>query len=223
MHIADLDLGILGANGIVGGGPPLATGAALTAQYKGTDQVSICFFGDGASNQGTAHEAMNLASVWKLPVVFVAENNQFAEFTAQSEHQAIRSISERAAGYDMPSACVDGNDVIAVLEATTEAVLQARDGKGPTLIECMTFRLAGHFVGDTETYRDAGEVESWTSKEKDPIPRFERVLQKNSICNADQFSDIRTALEQELDEAVRFAEESPEPEIEELLSDVYHG
>ena len=222
MHIADLDLGILGANGIVGGGPPLATGAALTAQYKETNQVSICFFGDGASNQGTAHEAMNLASVWKLPVVFVAENNRFAEFTAQAEHQSIRSITERAAGYDMPSASVDGNDVIAVLEATSEAVSQARAGKGPTLIECMTFRLAGHFVGDAETYRDAGEVESWTSKEKDPIPRFEHVLLENNVCKADQLREIRTTLEQELDAAVRFAEESPEPEIEDLLTDVYH-
>lgn len=221
MHIADLDLGILGANGIVGGGPPLATGAGLAAQYKGTDNVSICFFGDGASNQGTTHEAMNLASVWKLPVVFVAENNGFAEFTAQSDHQAIRSITERAAGYDMPSASVDGNDVIAVFEAATEAVEQARAGKGPTLLECVTFRIAGHYVGDPEAYRNSEDVESWKADDKDPILRFEKILVTKNVCDAAQFADIRQSLEQELEDAVKFAEESPEPDIEDLLADVY--
>jgi len=221
MHIADLDLGILGANGIVGGGPPLATGAGLAAQYKGTDNVSICFFGDGASNQGTTHEAMNMASIWKLPVVFVAENNGFAEFTAQSDHQAIRSITERAAGYDMPSASVDGNDVIAVYEATTEAVNLARSGKGPTLLECVTFRIAGHYVGDPEGYRDAEDVASWKADDKDPISRFEKILLKNQAGDAALFAEIRQTLEKELAEAVQFAEESPEPDIEDLLTDVY--
>ena len=221
MHIADLDLGIIGANGIVGAGPPLATGAGLACQYRGSDDVSICFFGDGASNQGTAHEAMNMASVWKLPVVFVAENNGFAEFTAQSDHQAIRSITERAAGYDMPSASVDGNDVIAVYEATTEAVQQARDGKGPTLLECVTFRIAGHFVGDPEAYRDAEDVAAWKADDKDPIARFEKILLKKKVADAGQFADIRETLNKELAEAVQFAEESPEPDVEDLLADVY--
>jgi acetoin:2,6-dichlorophenolindophenol oxidoreductase subunit alpha len=223
MHIADLDLGILGANGIVGGGLPLATGAALTAQYKGTDDVSICFFGDGASNQGTVHEAMNLASVWKLPVVFVAENNGFAEFTKQSDHQAIKSIAERAAGYNLPGNSVDGNDVSAVFEAATEAVEFARSGKGPTLLECMTFRLAGHFVGDAEPYRNAEEVSIWRTDEKDPIPRFEKKLLAKKVCDVGQFVDIRQALGKEIVEAVRFAEESLEPDIEDLLADVYYN
>ena len=221
MHIADLDLGILGANGIVGGGPPLATGAGLACQYRDTDNVSICFFGDGASNQGTTHEAMNMASIWKLPVVFVAENNGFAEFTAQSDHQAIRSITERAAGYDMPSASVDGNDVIAVYEAATEAVEQARSGKGPTLLEAVTFRIAGHYVGDAEEYRDAEEVAAWKADDKDPISRFEKILMKKKVGEEQQFKDIRQTLINELADAVKFAEESPEPDIEDLLTDVY--
>ena len=153
MHIADLDLCILGANGIVGGGPPLATGAALASWYKNSGNVSVCFFGDGASNQGTTHEAMNLASVLKLPVVFVAENNGYGEFTIQSRHQNIESVAERAAAYDIPGVIVDGNDVLAVYEASKEAVNRAREGKGPTLLECKTYRIKGHFVGDPELYR----------------------------------------------------------------------
>jgi len=151
MHIADLDLGILGANGIVGGGPPLAVGAGLSSWYRDSGQVCICFFGDGASNQGTTHEAMNLASLLKLPVVFVAENNQFAEYTRQSRHQNIESIAERAAAYGMPGIVVDGNDLPAVYEATEEAVARAKDGKGPTLMECVTFRIKGHYVGTLRT------------------------------------------------------------------------
>jgi pyruvate dehydrogenase E1 component alpha subunit len=223
MHIADLDLGILGANGIVGGGPPLSTGAALTAQYRGTDNVCVCFLGDGASNQGTTHEAMNLAAVWKLPVVFVVENNGVAEFTRQTDHQTIQSITERAAGYDMPSASVDGNDVIAVYEAASEAVERARTGKGPTLVECMTFRLAGHYVGDPEKYRTTEEVDSWKTDDKDPISRFKKILLSKEICDSTLFDEIRKNLQQELEDAVKFAEESPEPDIEDLLSDVYHN
>ncbi|MBT7888065.1 MAG: pyruvate dehydrogenase (acetyl-transferring) E1 component subunit alpha, partial [Deltaproteobacteria bacterium] len=211
----------LGDNGIVGGGPPLATGAALTAQYTDTDNVVICFFGDGASNQGTTHEAMNLASIWKLPVVFVAENNGVAEFTPQSDHQCIQSITERAAGYDIPGISVDGNDVMAVFEAATEAIAHARQGKGPTLLECRTYRIAGHFVGDPEPYRSADDVKAWKAADKDPILRFEKILLEKRICSQADFDTIKQSVDTEMDEAVKFAQDSPEPDVSELLADVY--
>lgn len=221
MHIADLDLGILGANGIVGGGPPLAAGAGLACWYKGSDAVSVCFFGDGASNQGTIHEAMNLASILKLPVVFVAENNRFAEFTRQSKHQNIESIAERAAAYGMPGVVVDGNDVLAVYEAASEAVRRAREQKGPTLLECMTYRVKGHYVGDSEEYRQAGEVQDWTGQDKDPIKRFEkRLLELNTITRAG-IDDINAGVKKEIEDAVAFAEQSPVPDEKELYMDVY--
>lgn len=221
MHIADMDLGIMGANGIVGGGPPLAAGAALAAQHKGMGTVAVSFFGDGASNQGTTHEAMNLASIWKLPVIFVAENNGFGEFTRQSDHQRIRSITERAAGYDMPSASVDGNDAIAVYEAALEAVSRAREGNGPTLLECMTFRIAGHFVGDPEPYRSPDEVTAWKAEDKDPILRFETLLLEKNVCTGETLAGIQKAADDEIADALQFAEESPEPELSDLLEDVY--
>jgi TPP-dependent pyruvate/acetoin dehydrogenase alpha subunit len=221
MHIADLDLGILGANGIVGGGPPLATGAAMSCWYKGSDNVSVCFFGDGASNQGTTHEAMNLASIMKLPIVFVAENNHFAEFTRQSRHQNIESVAERAAAYDIPGVVVDGNDVFAVFEAASEAVARARDGQGPTLLECMTYRIKGHFVGDPEMYREVEEVEDWKVDGKDPIKRFESRLTEMGLLTPEKIEAIKTAVHQEIEDAVVFADESPVPEIKELYTDVY--
>lgn len=221
MHIADMDLGSLGANGIVGGGPPLATGAGLTCWYKGSKGVSICFFGDGASNQGTTHEAMNLASILKLPVVFVAENNHFAEFTRQSRHQNIESIAERAVAYDIPGVVVDGNDLLAVYEATSEAVARARDGQGPTLLECMTYRVKGHFVGDPEMYRGVEEVDEWKDDTKDPIKRFEVLLTEMGLLTPEKIQEIRASVHQELEDAVVFADQSPEPELKELFTDVY--
>lgn len=219
MHIADLDLGILGANGIVGGGPPLATGAALASQVLDKDDVSVTFFGDGASNQGTVHEAMNLAAIWKLPTIFVVENNGYAEFTAQARHQAIENIADRAAGYGMPGVVVDGNDVIAVYEAADAAVTQARKGKGPTLIECKTFRIHGHFAGDPQDYRPEGEIEAW--KKKDPILRFEKELIRLKTTTKKKIKEIRDSVIDEFNEAVRFAEESPDPDLSELYTDVY--
>ncbi len=174
MHIADRDLGILGANGIVGAGPPLAAGAALACQYQGKDDVAICFFGDGASNQGTTHEAMNLASCWKLPVVFVNENNLYGISSCTINSMCIPNIADRASAYDMPGVTVDGNDVMAVYEAAQEAIKRARQGQGPTLIECKTYRHRGHFEGDPCVYRNTKELDEW--KEKDPIPRFEQRL-----------------------------------------------
>jgi len=219
MHIADIELGILGANGIVGGGPPIAAGAALAAQYQGTDSVSICFFGDGASNQGTTHEAMNLAACWKLPLVFVVENNRFGEFTHQSRHQTIEDIADRAAGYDIPGVVVDGNDVTAVFEAASEAVSRARQGKGPTLLECKTYRVHGHFEGDAMAYRDEEEAREWMAR--DPIDQFQKKLFDKGILTPEKQEEIRSAIERELEEAVRFAEESPFPDPAELTTDVY--
>jgi len=221
MHIADLDLGILGANGIVGGGPPIAVGSALASWYKDVDNVTICFFGDGASNQGTTHEAMNLASVLKLPIIFVAENNKYAEFTKQARHQNIESIAERASAYGMPGVVVDGNDLFAVYEAANEAISHAREGKGPTLLECMTYRIKGHFVGDPESYRQAEEVEEWKKEDKDPISRFEKKLLELNLLTAEKVKDIKASVQKEIDDAVQFAEESPIPETSELLTDVY--
>ncbi|MFQ6111978.1 MAG: thiamine pyrophosphate-dependent dehydrogenase E1 component subunit alpha, partial [Nitrospinota bacterium] len=170
IHIADMDLGILGANGIVGGGIPIANGAALAFKLKKTGQVLVCFFGDGASNQGSFHEGLNLASTWHLPVVFICENNQYAESTPQKVHQHITDISCRAEAYDIPGVSVDGNDAVAVYEAASEAVERARQpGEHPTLIECKTYRHMGHYIGDPGTlYRSDEEVAEW--KKRDPIP-----------------------------------------------------
>ena len=221
MHIADLDLGILGANGIVGAGPPIAVGASLTQQYLGTDNVTVSFFGDGASNQGTIHEAMNLASVWDLPIVFVGENNRYAEFSAQAKHQKINSLADRAAAYNIPGISIDGNDVMAVRETALEAVARARQGKGPTLIECNTFRIAGHYVGDPELYRTKEEIDAWKAEDKDPILRFETYLVENKISTREELEKIHQEIDMEMEKAVEFAEESPDVEPDQLLTDVY--
>lgn len=219
MHIADLELGIMGANGIVGGGPPLAAGAALAAQYRGTDYVAVCFFGDGAANQGTTHEAMNLASCWKLPVVFINENNLYGISCCTANSMCISDIADRAAAYDMPGVMVDGNDVVAVHEAAAEAIRRARLGEGPSLIECKTYRHRGHFEGDPCVYRSDEEVEEW--KEKDPIIRFEQKLLEMELTSPESLAAIRQSITTELTAAVQFAEDSPLPAPSELLEDVY--
>jgi pyruvate dehydrogenase E1 component alpha subunit len=219
MHIADLDLGIMGANGIVGGGPPLAAGAALALQYLETDSVAVCFFGDGASNQGTTHEAMNLATCWKLPVVFVNENNMYGISSCTINSMCVPNIADRAAAYDMPGVVVDGNDAIAVHEAAAEAISRARQGKGPSLIECKTYRHRGHFEGDACTYRDDEEVAEW--KEKDPIPRLEQKLLEMELLTDSKIEEIQSTLQKELAAAEQFAEESPLPDVSELTEDVY--
>jgi len=219
MHIADLDLGIMGANGIVGGGPPLAAGAALACQYLGKDSVAVCFFGDGASNQGTTHEAMNLATCWKLPVVFVNENNMYGISSCTINSMCVPNVADRAAAYDMPGVTIDGNDVLAVCEAAEEAIKRAREGKGPSLIECKTYRHRGHFEGDACTYRDPSELEEW--KERDPIPRMESKLLEMGVFTAAQAEEIRESLKKQLKEAEAFAEESPFPDPSELLEDIY--
>ena len=219
MHIAAVELGILGANGIVGGGGLIANGAALAAKYRGTDQVVVCFFGDGASNQGTTQEALNLASAWKLPVVFVNENNGYGISCPTCKSMAVADIADRAAAYDIPGVVVDGNDVLAVYEAVAEAVKRARAGAGPSLIECKTYRWRGHFEGDACVYRDDQELADWVKK--DPLQRFENKLLADGLLDAAKVESIRQEVARELDAAVAFAEQSPMPEAAEVLEDVY--
>lgn len=219
MHIADFNIGILGANGIVGGGGPLSVGAALSCQYKGSKDVAVCFFGDGASNQGTTQESLNLASAWKLPLIFVNENNGYAISLAQRKAMAITDIADRAAAYDMPGVVVDGNDVLAVYEAALQAVDRARNGLGPSLIECKTYRWRGHFEGDACVYRSEEELAEW--KAKDPIPRFARQLVEAEVATQAELDAITSEVAEAVAAAVRFAEASPVPSEENLLEDVY--
>jgi len=219
MHIADVDLGILGANGIVGGGGPIAAGAGMAIQYRGEDRVAVCFFGDGASNQGTTQEALNLASAWELPVVFVNENNGYGISCPISKSMAITDIADRAAGYDMPGVIVDGNDVTAVHEAISAAVERARKGEGPSLIECKTYRWRGHFEGDACVYREKDELDEWVKK--DPVPRFAKKLVDEGILTKKELDKLHAAVDTELQEAIAFAEESPLPEPADMFEDVY--
>ena len=219
MHIADTDIGILGANGIVGAGIPIAGGAALSAQIRGTDQVTICFFGDGASGTCRFHEGINMGSHWKLPVVYVIENNQYAMSTRTRDVRNIENISDRAAAYGIPGVSVDGNDVLAVYEAVGEAVARARKGEGPTMIECETWRWHGHTEGDPQAYKSKEESEEWMKK--DPIPRFREKLIEMGVLTEKEADEINQAILEEIDEAVKFAAESPFPDPEETLEDVF--
>jgi len=219
MHIADFSLGNLGANGVVAGGLPIITGAGLSIKMRKTDQVAVVFFGDGASNRGTVHEAMNMCSIWKLPVIFVVENNQYASTTPQSYSCAGGDICARASAYDFPGVAIDGNDVMAVRDAAKEAVTRARSGKGPTLIENKTYRFRGHYEGDPQKYRTVEEIKS--RKKNDPIIRFEKELMKQKILTKKKKSQIWEDIKKELDEAVEFARESPLPKPEEALDDLF--
>jgi len=219
MHIADTDLGILGANGIVGAGVTIAGGAALSAKMRGTDQVTICFLGDGATNTTRFHEGVNLAAIWDLPVVFVIENNQYAESTSIAYAAKVPNLADRAPAYGIPGKTVDGNDVLAVYEAVGEAVARARRGEGPTLVECKTWRWHGHFEGDSQTYKTKEEIEDWMKK--DPILRFREQLVKTGVFTQQDADKIDQAMDGEVEKAVKFAEESPFPAPEETLEDVY--
>lgn len=219
MHIADVDLGILGANGIVGAGQPISVGAAFACKYKKTDSVVVCFHGDGASNRGTFHESLNMASIWKLPVIFVAENNMWGISNYQKNHMNVADIADRAAAYGIPGVAVDGNDVIAVFEAAAEAVARARKGDGPSLIECKTWRHRGHFEGDPAIYKDPKEQEAWLKK--DPIPRLGAKLVELKYATQAELDQIKTDVEAEVEAAVKFAESSPLPDPSEVLTDVY--
>jgi TPP-dependent pyruvate/acetoin dehydrogenase alpha subunit len=220
MHIADFSIGILGANGVVAGGLPIIAGAGFSIKMRKTDQVAVCFFGDGASNRGPVHEVMNLAAVWKLPIIFVIENNQFASTTPLQEACSIGDICNRAAGYNMPGMAVDGNDVLRVREVTLQAVERARKGEGPSLIENKTYRLKGHFEGDPQKYRTEEEIQHWRNH-KDPVRQFSDFLIGNSILSPGLDQRIRNEVAAELAEAVAYAEESPFPEPEEALEDLF--
>ncbi len=219
MHIADMEIGILGANGIVGAGITIAGGAALATQMKGTDQVTVCFFGDGACNTARFHEGINLAACWDLPVVYVIENNLYAESTRISDTCKLTNLADRACAYGIPGKTVDGNDVLAVYEAVGEAMVRARKGEGPTLIECKTYRLQGHEEGDTQTYKNKEEVEEWLKK--DPIPRFRKQLIETGVLTEDDSARIELQIAEEIEKAVKFAAESSWPSPEEAMEDVY--
>ena len=215
MHIMAMDKGILGANGIVGGEIPIATGAAYSAKYRGTDQVTLVFFGDSASNEGTFHESINMAAAWNLPCVYIIENNLFGISVdirrVTKEHQ----LSKRAVGYGIPGVTIDGNDVFKVYETVKEAVERARKGEGPTIIECLTYRWQGHHVGDPGEYRDPQELADWKAKE--PIG----VLEKRGLLTDAEIQEIKDAVEAEIQAACKFAEESPYPDASEAYTDLF--
>ena len=220
MHIADTSKGNLGANGIVGGGIPIATGAALTAQQLGTDQVAVSFFGDGAANQGTFHESLNLAAIWKLPVIYVCENNQYAESLPVKRAFAIENIAVRAGGYGMPGVRVDGRDVRAVHEAAGEAVSRARSGKGPTLLVADSYRHEGHYYGDPRKYQTKDEIEGWR-KRFDPIVDARAWIVADRLASETDLAAIDKSVAGEIDRAVAWAEQGPLASPIRLPEDVY--
>lgn len=215
MHIADVDANNLGANGIVGGGIPIATGVGLSIQLRKTDQVVLSIFGDGAANTGAFHEAVNMASVWDLPVIFLCENNQYA--MSMPSHRAfnIERISQRAVAYGIEGVTVDGNDVLAVYAAVKAAKAHAQQGKGPTLIECLTYRYRGHSRSDRQAYRTREEVREWQAK--DPISRFAALLGLSD----DEVADLEAEAQQTIEDGLVFAEQSPEPDVSTLLEGIY--
>lgn len=219
MHIFSKELGILGTNGIVGGGLPLSLGGAMHVKLRKTDQVSVCFFGDGASNEGTFHESLNIAAIQRLGVIFVCENNLYATATRVNEATLTKSFADRAASYEMPGISVDGNDVLAVYTVAAEAVERARKGQGPTLIECCTYRHYGHYVGENASYRPKEEVTMWL--ERDPIKLFSRILVRESIMTGDEIAAMEADVKMQVAEAEKFAAESPFPDAGEVLEHVF--
>jgi TPP-dependent pyruvate/acetoin dehydrogenase alpha subunit len=219
MHIADFSLGMLGANGIVGGGFGLSAGAGLAAQFRKTTDVTLCFFGDGAINKGTFHEALNFSAVRKLPVVFLCENNQYAQYTAVSRMTPLRDLSIRAAAYAIPGKEIDGNDVLAVYEATRDAVDRARTGGGPSLIVAHTYRFYGHNVAEAVNYRPKEEVEA--RRKEDPIPRYEQWLAANGVMDAAAIKGVWDETNDEVEKSVTFANESAYPDPATALDDLF--
>lgn len=221
MHLADFGVGSLGESGIVGSAVPVAVGAGLSAQVRGSGQVCLTFYGDGAANEGAVHEAMNLAAVWKLPVIFFCENNQWAVTTSLAEHSSLENIAERAAGYGMPGTIVDGQDPVAVYEATAEAAERARAGEGPSLVEAKTYRVKEHAEGIpiSVAYRSDEEVEAWIAR--DPIPAFGERLLAEGALDREGLAALEGEVEEELAAAVQFARESPDPAPEEAFEDMY--
>jgi pyruvate dehydrogenase E1 component alpha subunit len=218
MHIAEPDLGMLGANAIVGAGTVIINGAALTAQYLGTEQVAVAFFGDGAANIGAFHEALNLASVWNLPSIFVCENNGYAESTPRQQHQKIEDIAVRAKAYDIPAIIVDGNNAGDVYLAAKEAVARGRSGGGPTFIEAKTYRMRGHYEGDPQMYRTKAEIARW--EQKDPLKVWSAEMSKMGISTS-AIEEIDARIEQELKAAIEYAEQSPLPDPADAHTDIF--
>ena len=219
LHMIDTELGFLGANGIVGGGIPLATGAGLQLRRTGTPGVAVSFFGDGATNEGAFHESLNLASLWKLPVLYVCENNLYGEFTRQDRHQTVKDVAVRAVSYEMPGVIADGNDVLDVRRVARDAVALAMAGQGPTLIEAKTYRHRGHYEGDMGAYRPPDEVAEWMAR--DPIVTFgARLIAEGSVAQ-EALDEVAAEVERTLDDAAAFAEASPHPAPGEALEDVY--
>jgi TPP-dependent pyruvate/acetoin dehydrogenase alpha subunit len=219
MHVVDVSQGLMGANGIVGGGIPIATGLALGIQQLSLSRVVLCFFGEGASNQGAFHEALNLGSVWKLPVVYICENNQFGDTTPYGETMAIENIADRAIAYGMAGLVVNGNDALEVYAKVGEAVKKARSGEGPTLIECKTYRWEGHHLGDPCVYRTKAEVEEW--KKKCPLKRLKNYLERENILKKAEWEKIEREAKAKVNEAEKFARESPTPDPKQVLDYVW--
>ena len=219
MHIADVAKGNLGANGIVGGGLPIAVGAALSAKRLGKDDVTVCFFGDGANNEGAFHEALNMASVWKLPVIFVCENNKYGMSVSTERSTAVKSIADRAVAYSMPGVSVDGNDVSDVAEAMHTAIEHARAGFGPSLIENVTYRWRGHSKSDRNRYRTKEEISDWMAR--DPIPRFANLLISSGIMNDADVSAMEAKVDADIAAAIEWAKSGQDPATSDVTRDVY--
>ena len=220
MHIADVSKGNLGANGIVGGGLPIAVGAALSIKKRKGKEVAMCFFGDGANNEGAFHEALNMASIWKLPVVFVCENNRYGMSTSVERSTAVERIAERAAAYRMPGLTVEGNVFRDIATAAGEAVDRARSGDGPTLIESRTYRWRGHSKSDRNRYRTKEEIEDW-QENRDPIALFENDLRAHGLIDDEAIATIARSVEEEIAEAIEYAKASPAPSTDNLTRYVY--
>ncbi|MEJ2012692.1 MAG: thiamine pyrophosphate-dependent dehydrogenase E1 component subunit alpha [Anaerolineales bacterium] len=219
MHIAQVERNNLGANGIVGGGLPIAAGVGISIKLRKTDQVCMVLFGDGAANEGAFHESINLASIWDLPVIYYCENNQYAMSMAMKKAFNVERISDRACAYNIPGEFVDGNDVFAVYDAVKRAAERARQGDGPTLIESLTYRWKGHSRSDRQAYRTREEVKAW--QKKDPIPRFADALIAAGMLAQDEVETMQAAAHEHVEDALEFAEASPEPEISSIMEGLY--
>lgn len=219
MHIADLNLGILGANGIVGAGTAIGAGSALASKILGDNDVTLIFFGDGASNEGYFHESLNMASAWNLPAIYLCENNKYGVSVCIDRVCNVEDIADRAKGYGIPGVVVDGNDAFAVYEAVKEAAKRAREGKGPTLIEAKTFRYHGHYEGDPQMYKTKEEMDEW--RNRDAIERIKNDILSNKIATEDEIEAINKEVQDEIEKAVEFAKESPYPDASKVTDDVY--
>lgn len=220
MHIADMTVGNLGANGIVAAGLPLGVGAALTSKMKELGYVVLCFFGDGATNEGAFHESLNLASIWKLPIIFFCENNLYGMSGSIKEMTNIESIAVRGSSYGIPSETINGNNILEVIKATQAAVERAKQGMGPTLIEAETYRWEGHSRSDARKYRTREEEKEW-KKAKDPIEAFKEILVSNNVINENEFIGLNEKAQNQMEEAVEYAENSDDPSLDTLMTDIY--